>query len=325
MKRKWIILALIIGFPISIWLIHKQQLKEAEAALKIKALIEHGKLMLQAKRDSLAYQKFQAAYELDSNNIDVLVYLGILKLNVGAFEESKAYSLKALKLDPNNHFAFVNLATYHAIQYNYPEAISYYGLAIKNKPNFGETSIDVYFNRGNALLYTSNYANALKDFEKVISLNPRHTYAQSTLVFLYAIEGRKEEAQKAIDSLKTYNNLDQVAYNNISFALNILGQHTEAYHYADLGIEIDSTAGILYRQRGSASLQLGKLESAKSDLDKSLSLFPNNAYAVKDLALYYQARNQSDSVCFTLANIETLSYYKEVVEEVAELRIKLCK
>ena len=70
------------------------------------------------------------------------------------------------------------------------DAISYYEKAIE----FDHMYVSAYFNLGIALQSTGDFEGAIKNYRKVINLEPEHSIANEQLVILLFESGRESEA-----------------------------------------------------------------------------------------------------------------------------------
>jgi len=194
---------------------YKQALDYADAALKrnmyaSEAYFLKGMIFIEKKDTTLAISSFKTAVEQENDYYDAYIQLGILHI----YKEgnlSEGYFKNALRIKPNNLEALYNLGfyyqenamyeqaitTYHeilAIQefrepyFNlgyihqeylslYEDAIGFYTKAIEIEPSY----VDAYYNRGLCYEKMKSKTKAKADCQKVLKLNPTHTFAAIAL------------------------------------------------------------------------------------------------------------------------------------------------
>ena len=111
-----------------------------------------------------------------------------------------------------------------------------------------------------------NYDVVLSDFENAIKINPEYDFAYEARAdfFTYSLGDNFEQA--IADYTKVIQNLnEQVPAQNQAF---------------------------LYNNRGFAKYQAQAFEGALEDINTSIKLFPENAYAYKNRALVYGNRKK---------------------------------
>jgi tetratricopeptide (TPR) repeat protein len=98
-------------------------------------------------------------------------------LTAEALQPLAAPMLAAVKLDPKNFDALVQLGNLYFDHKVYPEAITWYGKALELRPN----DVNVRTDRGTALWYTGDAKGAVADYEKSLRADPQHIQTQINL------------------------------------------------------------------------------------------------------------------------------------------------
>lgn len=116
-----------------------------------------------------ALEEFNQAVAQDSNNADYLVGRGLTHMNLGNFGAALGDFNNAILLDPGSsdtrpafYGGYIML-----ISENYDFAVESFNIAIER----GESSAEVYGNRGLAFYHLGDYESAIIDAETAISLN----------------------------------------------------------------------------------------------------------------------------------------------------------
>jgi tetratricopeptide (TPR) repeat protein len=92
-------------------------------------------------------------------------------------------------------------------------------LIMSNKP-LAKDSPETYFITGNAFYNNNDLDNAIKSYEKVVSLDPNHELAHSNLAFLYNKEGNFVEAAQHSERLVEINPANPTYH--YDYAVNIV-------------------------------------------------------------------------------------------------------
>lgn len=123
-----------------------------------------------------AIKDFNAANQIDTNDIFVYVERAKTYLNLKKFEEAEKDFLKVTQLNPNSkdaEEAWDNLAALKYQQKNYRTAANYYTRLLKFRPD----DTQVFSNRAACKLMLEDYDGAAKDCEKAISSDKKNAKA----------------------------------------------------------------------------------------------------------------------------------------------------
>lgn len=166
-----------------------------------------------------------------------------------------------------------------------------------------------YLGRSNAYLELQEFEKAKQDVKSGLRTEKVNSdYLNGSLYIIlasvYGQEGRSEDEFAEYSKAVSYLPNDYRLKINISLTLIKLGRPKEAKSLLDsilTAISTDEFAPYAFNNRAHASILLGKLDSAKRDLDHSLSLDPENPFVYKNYFLYYQAVGKADEACSQLA------------------------
>jgi len=152
------------------------------------------------------------------------VLAGKLAFSAGRYTEAAQAFEKAIKLNPENTAAIINLATTLAQMKKYEEAVAQLKEVIRLEPD----NVTAHFNLGMLYYNFGNYGEAIKHLRFVVEKNPKDSQAHLVLANGFQNEQKYE---KAIEQYKVALSLDPGltwAWVDLSSALRSVGRHAEA-------------------------------------------------------------------------------------------------
>jgi eukaryotic-like serine/threonine-protein kinase len=187
-----------------------------------------------------AEKEFQQAIALNPNYATAHQWHGYALWRTGQFEESIVEHRRALELDPLSLPVNRNLGLAYYLARQYDMAIEQLRRTLEMDPGFALTREYI----GLAYLEKGMYKEAIEYCEEAGAPVSASPYAISALGYLYAVSGKKDEAQKVRDRL---NRLSEQKYISPRFVASI---------YAGLG-EKDKALASLSAAYEDRSLQIG--------------------------------------------------------------------
>ncbi|MGR3309402.1 MAG: tetratricopeptide repeat protein [Candidatus Brocadiales bacterium] len=152
----------------------------------------------------------------------------------------------------------------------YEEAITCYDKAIEINPRFANT----FYNRGLAYYGKGKYDRAILDYNKALEINPRFTEAYYNRGNTYGKKGEYDHAildyNKALEINPRFAN----AYNNRGNVYGGKGEYHRAIPDYNKALEIKPQHADAWRNKGDALDKLGKHEEAKDCFDKAKEIGP---------------------------------------------------
>jgi tetratricopeptide (TPR) repeat protein/S1-C subfamily serine protease len=188
-------------------------------------------------------------------------------------------ALKALdiatQLEPRDLTLLTSKALILSKKTQYLEAISIYTEIIRKQPE-----AYAYSNRGNAKLALGNKQEAIIDYDRAISLNPKYAVAYNNRGNAKYALGNKQEAVIDLDRAIILSPRYPGAYNSRCGMKLALGNKEAAIADCDRAIALSPKYPNPYVGRGDAKLALGNKEAAIADYDRAIALNPKfaNAY-----------------------------------------------
>ena len=152
-----------------------------------------------------------------------------------------------------------------------------------------------YHNRGNAYMAMGQHDAAIKDFGKVVELNPRDAKSYDGRGNVYSAAGRYDEAIRDFDkAIKLKPDLAD-AYNGRGTVYGNKGYLDAAIEDFGRAIGLDSGFAEAYYNRGNAYSAKGQIDAAIKDYDKAIGLRPEYADAYNHRGGAYDSKGQVDA------------------------------
>ncbi|TSA09932.1 MAG: toll/interleukin-1 receptor domain-containing protein [Deltaproteobacteria bacterium] len=183
-------------------------------------------------------------------------------------EQKFIFFAKALELNADHVSALTNRAALYYGKGEYDQALKDYDKLISLKPNDAES----YNARGNVYLAKGNYDKAINDFNKAVSLDPNlpNTFTNRGNAYYY-----KKDYELAIKDFSTAISLKPdsvIAYNNRGKAYLVKGNCEPALNDFNKVISLDPNYGKAYKNRGAVYMEQRQDDLAIADFDKAISL-----------------------------------------------------
>lgn len=144
-----------------------------------------------------AEKDYRRAIRLNPGYALAHVWYADLLFGAGRFDEALTEILVAQKLDPLAPITY----TVHALILtgirNYPAARDASRKALEIQPDFNAANWII----GRSFLFEKNYAEALPELEKAVSISGEHPRMRASLAYAYAASGRTDEARAILDDL----------------------------------------------------------------------------------------------------------------------------
>ncbi|MDA9034272.1 putative 2OG-Fe(II) oxygenase [Hyphomicrobiales bacterium] len=135
--------------------------------------------------------KFLQSYP---DNYEILNCLAVAEKNLGFLDEAILIHEENIRLSPDNHLAYANLANIYRDEGHLQKSLLFYKHSIERNP-----TIDSYNNLGNAFEALGKYAEAAKCFLYCVEKDPSYQSAQFNLANRYRSSENYEKAIKHYD------------------------------------------------------------------------------------------------------------------------------
>lgn len=229
------------------------------------------------------------AAQIDSSSPEVLLALSQVRLHQGRYPEAVANFQRVLSVDNRNDRAYWGLATAYAATGLPEKAEDAWNKAIALHPN----SVDVYAQVAKFELIRGEYAKAVLNYRKALSLTPENPVMMSGLGVALLYAGSLDESRKMLQqSIRLSPNY--ASYTNLGNLDLKQGHYAEAAEDYEKALEMNksdyqvwSNLAVAYSQTPGqqARAKDGFLQAARM-CREALKTNPNDPEMLSDLAMF---------------------------------------
>lgn len=176
-----------------------------------------------------AVKLYERSLELNPNHATTHLRYGYLLAVVGQLDDAIRHMERAHELDPLSSTIDVNLSAYYGLKQNWDLSLKYARMALELNPEAWHARV----NLGEALESKGLYQEAEVEFKK-LEQQGQPLIAKQQLAYLYAVTGRKAEAQTLIAELeKAYEvrKAHHTTAHHIALAHLALGSPDQAFEW----------------------------------------------------------------------------------------------
>lgn len=194
------------------------------------------------------------ALVINPGNSQAMALRGYALGRMGDYANAASVLDEAVALDPNSAITYAYLAEVLALRSQAPggdsemlnRAIDYSKKALDLNPNL----LEAHRARGIVLELTSNYAEAVQEFEAAIAINPFIADLHIYLGKNYRAIGEDSKAISEYNNAITLNPSDPVPYQALSRTYAKLGDYPNSILFGEKAIELNPTDPYLYGNLG---------------------------------------------------------------------------
>ena len=259
---------------------------------QLQSILQQAFQCMQEARFSQAKPLFNYILKLQPKHFDALHAMGFISGIENNHQEAVNYSLKALKIKPDDLEVNINCAkALHEID-KHLDSIRHYQKAIFLSPN----NYEIWMGCGKSLQGLKRYEEAITHYDKALSLNPEFAAAWSNKGNTLNELKRYEEALAHFDKALSLNPDLAAVWSNRGIALHELKQYEEAIDHYEKALTLNPNLAVAWSNKGNALFELRCYEEAIAHFDKALSLnpkfaaaFSNKGNALNELRCYEEA------------------------------------
>lgn len=231
---------------------------------------------------------------------------------------------QSIELDPEYYLAYGRKGLLYLTYHDFEKSIKNYSIYISKCKDSAELFIG-YTDRGSAKFYNGDNSGAIEDYYTAMNFDStHHSIFQNLGSFLIEAKRFNEAENILFEGLRLYPE-DIGMLNNLGFLLLTLEKYKLAIGHFDSAIEINSNDYLALGNRGYCKMKTGDLKGAKTDLDASESINPENPYLYKYLGLYYLETKNQLIACSMFQKAIDLDFTKIYGGEVNDLISTECQ
>jgi tetratricopeptide (TPR) repeat protein/streptogramin lyase len=264
-----------------------------------------GYALLKLKKYDEAITCYNVALEINSKEIDALKYKGLSLSNLSKYNEAIQCYDAALEIDPMDSKVWYYKGSALSQLSKYNEAIKCYTEAIKINPEYNDplrdkgllekfakvvveekepaplprADISLILDEGSQYFENGDYDNAIKSFDKAMSLNPKNPIPYNHKGDVLFKLKKYEEAIKSYDAALEINPKYLDVLKDKALSLDNLGKHQEAINCFDAALEINPKIARNWYYKALSLSKLSNNEEAIRCYDEVLGLEPTNVDA----------------------------------------------
>ena len=271
---------------------YKEAIQFYNAALEIDpnnvlVLLGVGDCYQALKNYEEAVIEFSKAATCDSDDLHMaaLVYLklGNCLREVGLDGDAEKAYLQAIDINPDYYTAYFTLGAHYSAKGLYENAINIYKKAISINP----TKLEGYRSLGNCYMSLTRYADAIEYYEEYLTNDPNNHMVLLSTALCYKGLGNHVKTIELLEKVVRIEPWNAIAYDSLGLSYFALGRYYEAAGANNKSLAINpnnlSTWGCL----GECYEKLGAFDQAIKSYEKCLGLQPNSALALTKLAIVY--------------------------------------
>ena len=173
-----------------------------------------------------------------------------------------------------------------------------------------------------ALGYTFSQLKLEDQFQRQIALISKYFEGMPHLIILKASHfAEKGEYENAINEMHEAIKVDEkepASFNNLGYYQSKMGLYHESIPNFNKSIELDPKFYFAFSNRAYSKLMLGDASSI-DDIKYSLKKYPNNAVALKNLALWEMKFGDSRKVAALVKKAKSKKFYAQTKDELEDL------
>ena len=233
--------------------------------------------MLEYEKSLVAYE---AAFKISPINYEVCLQMAHTLMALNRYEDALISYKRATAISPNNLDGLYYQANALYECKKFEEALKLYKVTLGEQANNPEA----FLNMGNTLNALGEFTEALISYDDAIRMRPNYSQAYSNKgVALHQLKRYQEALIHHEKSLEFDHNNDQTLSNK-GLTLQELKRIDEAIECFNQAIEINPKNAKAFLNKANSLLEQRKYAESKINLRKSISLMPNYADAYFNLA-----------------------------------------
>ncbi len=238
------------------------------------ALRKKGFVLNKLGRDKEALETINEALDLEPEHAGALALRASGLLRLDRPQEAQEIIDRLLEQDPENReFLFLKGKALLKF-YEYEAGIGYLEKALQQAPKKSPEKPEILLKYGYALSKLGSFDEAIKAYDKVLSIQPENSLALSNKGFILIMTGEYEKALDLYNGLIQLNPLNARLWSKKGAILTKMNRSEEASRAVDRALEIAPKNAETLFTKGYIYSKIGRDEEALKYFDKVLGLAP---------------------------------------------------
>jgi|GEM_PF-2130030 len=274
----------------------------------------------ESKNYSEALKLYNQAVNTDKTNTEALFWRGRSKVELKDIQGAKLDFENVLQLSPTHFGTLINLGNVNSILKDYRSALDYYNRA----EEINAADIAVHENKGRILYNMQNFESAIPAFTKAISIDSSDKDLYRFRSDCYNYTGKMDLAKADLEHILRMDSNDIPAKTNLAFCYITNKEFSKANYLYEKLYQIKKSDPYILSNYGYVTHILGKTIEGLELINRSLKLYPGNAYAYKYLAEIYLSSKNIDDACKAINTGIKLGFTASYGRELEHLRKLHC-
>lgn len=208
---------------------------------------------------------------------------GLIHAQAGRWTDAETCFSKAVKFDPKDVDAFMQLG--HAYQHlkRFPDAVSAYRQATTLRPD----DLEAFLSLGDASMRVKDYDGATNAYRRATELDPTKAEAFKALGIAYRADKKYPDAKQALGKARQINPVDADIYSHIGILELTQGNYLLAELSFRRAVLVNPKSTPAYIGLGQACLEQARYEKAIEAFTRALQVNPRSAKARFGLGMAY--------------------------------------
>ena len=270
-----------------------------------------------------AKELFKKAIKSNPRDESAYLNLGIFYKNQGKLQQAKELFKKAIKLSPRNEFGYIYLGQCYKEEGNHKQAEELFNRAITSSAGSGLGYVEL------AKLYKEQkkYILANELIKKALQATSENYLVYMQLGRLYEIDGNFTQAAKMFKEAIEKNPREALPllYNSLGQCYKEEGKYVQAEELFKKAIELSPlSSNLAYLELGWLYRDWGDLIRAEKVFQKALQRIPGDYEITQALALLYEGMNKEE-LAEQYYNLANKSKLKDCFLEARDYYLKIKK
>ncbi|XP_063722691.1 protein O-mannosyl-transferase TMTC3-like isoform X2 [Symsagittifera roscoffensis] len=244
------------------------------------------------KRIEEADKLYQRAYTMRFDQVDAYTNRGELLIRQNRTLEAREMFLKARQFDEKSADIWYNLGVTYLLEGQLADAFPLFSRAVNLDPThmrakFNLAALLVDLPQPETVQKDANHNRAVHLLEQLWTEGEGSDPKVATKLATFYIEQRHDKIQ-AVKWYKRATELspgDQAGVFNLALVLTELGEHTDALHYVEHALQLNSDYVKAWALKGDVLTKLGNRQEANQAFEKALQLNPSHLVSAHHLCV----------------------------------------